>query len=290
MFWATSRGICVPLETKYGGDCGKTVAVCAQRRAPVAAFPGRWARNDRVIYDGTRFPAPYRGGAFIAFHGSPDRAPDPQGGDNVVFQPLADVRPGSPSWSSRTTLPAPTRIRQSGVPPDRARRKPGRRALHRRRRAWPHLAHHLQWRRFRQGRRRAGARGRRDRARVGDAARGDASERWPKHACVAHTAWRHRRSGSARRPDISGEARDRTCSGCHESGRRRQHGRARAQFRPLAMERRQSVGAHRDDREGRGATQAVSGRRAAVGRRATFAARHGGGGGGRVVQTKVWSV
>src|SRR5262249_14191233 len=32
----------------------------------------------------------YRGGAFIAFHGSWNRAPFPQGGYNVVFQPLAD--------------------------------------------------------------------------------------------------------------------------------------------------------------------------------------------------------
>jgi mono/diheme cytochrome c family protein len=43
-----------------------------------------------LIYNGTQFPAPYRGGAFIAFHGSWNRAPAPQGGYNVVFQPLED--------------------------------------------------------------------------------------------------------------------------------------------------------------------------------------------------------
>jgi mono/diheme cytochrome c family protein len=35
----------------------------------------------------------YRGGAFIAFHGSWNRAPFPQGGYNVVFQPFADGKP-----------------------------------------------------------------------------------------------------------------------------------------------------------------------------------------------------
>ena len=38
-------------------------------------------------------PGAYRGGAFIAFHGSWNRAPSPQGGYNVVFQPLADGKP-----------------------------------------------------------------------------------------------------------------------------------------------------------------------------------------------------
>ena len=39
------------------------------------------------------FPARYRDGVFIAFHGSWNRAPYPQGGYNVVFQPL-DGAPG----------------------------------------------------------------------------------------------------------------------------------------------------------------------------------------------------
>ena len=78
------------LAPEYGGDGGKTVGVCAQRIAPVAAFPGHWAPNDLAIYNAAQFPAPYHGGAFIAFHGSWNRAPEPQAGFNVVFQPLAD--------------------------------------------------------------------------------------------------------------------------------------------------------------------------------------------------------
>jgi glucose/arabinose dehydrogenase/mono/diheme cytochrome c family protein len=78
------------LAPEYGGDGGKTAGICAQKQAPIAAFPGHWAPNDLALYSGTEFPAAYRGGAFIAFHGSWNRAPLPQGGYNVVFQPLTD--------------------------------------------------------------------------------------------------------------------------------------------------------------------------------------------------------
>jgi glucose/arabinose dehydrogenase/mono/diheme cytochrome c family protein len=78
------------LAPEYGGDGGHQVGVCAQKRAPVAFFPAHWAPDDLLIYNGKQFPRPYRGGAFIAFHGSWNRAPSPQAGYNVAFQPLAD--------------------------------------------------------------------------------------------------------------------------------------------------------------------------------------------------------
>jgi glucose/arabinose dehydrogenase/mono/diheme cytochrome c family protein len=78
------------LAPEYAGDGGKTVGLCAGRTLPVAAFPGHWAPNDLLIYRGAAFPRGYRGGAFIAFHGSWNRAPLPQEGYDVVFQPLAD--------------------------------------------------------------------------------------------------------------------------------------------------------------------------------------------------------
>jgi glucose/arabinose dehydrogenase/mono/diheme cytochrome c family protein len=81
------------LAPEYGGDGGKAVGVCAQKRAPVAVFPAHWAPNDLALYYGNQFPARYHGGAFIAFHGSWNRAPFPQGGYNVVFQPFADGQP-----------------------------------------------------------------------------------------------------------------------------------------------------------------------------------------------------
>jgi glucose/arabinose dehydrogenase/mono/diheme cytochrome c family protein len=81
------------LAPEYGGDGGKAVGPCAQKRAPIATFPAHWAPNDLLLYYGHQFPTAYQGGAFIAFHGSWNRAPFPQGGYNVVFQPLADGKP-----------------------------------------------------------------------------------------------------------------------------------------------------------------------------------------------------
>ena len=78
------------LGPEYGGDGGKTAGLCAQRTAPVAYFPAHWAPNDLLIVTNSKFPAAYRNGAFVAFHGSWNRAPAPQGGYNVVFQPMAD--------------------------------------------------------------------------------------------------------------------------------------------------------------------------------------------------------
>jgi glucose/arabinose dehydrogenase/mono/diheme cytochrome c family protein len=76
------------LAPEYGGN-GRKVGICARKRGPVAAFPAHWAPNDVTLYAGTQFPRQYRGGAFIAFHGSWNRAPFPQQGYDVVFQPLA---------------------------------------------------------------------------------------------------------------------------------------------------------------------------------------------------------
>ena len=84
------------LAPEYGGDGGKKVGVCADKIAPVAAFPAHWAPNGAVFYDHKQFPTRYRGGVFIAFHGSWDRAPYPQGGYNVVFQPLNGDRASGP--------------------------------------------------------------------------------------------------------------------------------------------------------------------------------------------------
>jgi glucose/arabinose dehydrogenase/mono/diheme cytochrome c family protein len=78
------------LAPEYGGDGGKKVGPCAAKTAPIAAFPAHWAPNAMALYDKQQFPARYQHGVFIAFHGSWDRAPYPQGGYNVVFQALSD--------------------------------------------------------------------------------------------------------------------------------------------------------------------------------------------------------
>lgn len=77
------------LAPEYGGDGGHAVGVCANKIGPVAAFPAHWAPNAMAFYGQTQFPASYRGGLFIAFHGSWDRAPYAQGGYNIVFQALS---------------------------------------------------------------------------------------------------------------------------------------------------------------------------------------------------------
>jgi glucose/arabinose dehydrogenase/mono/diheme cytochrome c family protein len=76
------------LAPEYGGDGGKSVGICRDKLGPAAAFPAHWAPNAMVHYDQKQFPARYREGVFIAFHGSWNRAPYAQGGYNVVFQPL----------------------------------------------------------------------------------------------------------------------------------------------------------------------------------------------------------
>jgi glucose/arabinose dehydrogenase len=61
--------------------------------APLMAFPGHWAPNGMLFYTGSQFPAQYRGGAFVAFHGSWNRAPLPQAGFRVVFAPFSFNKP-----------------------------------------------------------------------------------------------------------------------------------------------------------------------------------------------------
>ncbi|MGH7530275.1 MAG: PQQ-dependent sugar dehydrogenase [Gemmatimonadales bacterium] len=80
------------LGPEYGGD-GERVGRCASADEPVLAFPAHWAPNAITFYSGTAFPAKYRGGLFIAFHGSWNRAPLPQGGYKVMFVPFASGKP-----------------------------------------------------------------------------------------------------------------------------------------------------------------------------------------------------
>ncbi|MGQ0562230.1 MAG: PQQ-dependent sugar dehydrogenase [Gemmatimonadota bacterium] len=79
------------LAPEYGGT-GDEVGRCANVKQPIAAYPGHWAPNGIAFYTGSAFPAKYGGGAFSAFHGSWNRAPLPQAGYNVVFQPVRDGR------------------------------------------------------------------------------------------------------------------------------------------------------------------------------------------------------
>lgn len=81
---------------EYGGD-GKKVGDCDQYGKPILAFPGHWAPNDLIFYTGDQFPSRYRDGAFIAFHGSWNRAPLQQAGYLVAFVPFQQGKP-SGAW------------------------------------------------------------------------------------------------------------------------------------------------------------------------------------------------
>jgi glucose/arabinose dehydrogenase len=84
------------VSPEYGGD-GKTAAEPGKYKDPLIGFPGHWAPNDLIFYSGTQFPDKYRGGAFIAFHGSWNR--EVQDGYSVVFVPMANGKP-SGQWET----------------------------------------------------------------------------------------------------------------------------------------------------------------------------------------------
>jgi glucose/arabinose dehydrogenase len=79
------------LAPEYGGD-GKTEGR-GEYKNPAMAFPAHMAPNALLFYTGNMFPARYKNGAFIAFHGSWNRAPLPQEGYYVAFVPFENGKP-----------------------------------------------------------------------------------------------------------------------------------------------------------------------------------------------------
>ena len=79
------------LAPEYGGN-GK-IEGGKDAVNPVMAFPAHMAPNGLLFYTGNMFPARYKNGAFIAFHGSWNRAPLPQEGYFVAFVPFENGKP-----------------------------------------------------------------------------------------------------------------------------------------------------------------------------------------------------
>jgi glucose/arabinose dehydrogenase len=108
------------LAPEYGGD-GRTVGRCASAKQPLLAFPAHWAPNAILFYTGNQFPERYRNGAFIAFHGSWNRAPLPQAGYNVVFVPFNGDRPAGTyeifanGFAGENVQPGTARHRPTGL-------------------------------------------------------------------------------------------------------------------------------------------------------------------------------
>ena len=83
------------LNPEYGGD-GKKAGKGNEYEQPLIGFPGHWAPNDILFYEGDQFPEHYKNGAFIAFHGSTIRGPYSQAGYFVGFVPFKDGKPSGP--------------------------------------------------------------------------------------------------------------------------------------------------------------------------------------------------
>jgi glucose/arabinose dehydrogenase len=80
------------LAPEYGGNA-KATGRCDKAKGPIMAFPGHLAPNCLLFYTGNMFPAKYKNGAFIAFHGSWNRAPLEQKGYFVAFVPFMNGLP-----------------------------------------------------------------------------------------------------------------------------------------------------------------------------------------------------
>ncbi|ACB73319.1 PQQ-dependent sugar dehydrogenase [Opitutus terrae] len=102
------------INPEFGGD-GRKRAEVGKYDEPLIAFPAHWAPLQMQFYTGTQFPERYRGGAFVAFHGSWNRAPLPQDGFNVCFVPF-DAK-GAPlgSYEVFAANAGPQRFRMGGV-------------------------------------------------------------------------------------------------------------------------------------------------------------------------------
>ncbi len=84
------------LNPEYGGD-GKIAGRCNRFDLPIVAFPSALGAGRPDVLYGSQFPAKYKGGAFIALHGSWNRAPMPMDGYDVTFQPSKGDEPSGQS-------------------------------------------------------------------------------------------------------------------------------------------------------------------------------------------------
>ncbi|MBC9797491.1 PQQ-dependent sugar dehydrogenase [Sinomicrobium weinanense] len=86
------------LGPEFGGDGKKEPEEGKGKDAidPLVAFPAHIAPNGLLFYTGSMFPEKYKNGAFIAFHGSWNRAPEKQEGFMVAFVPFKSGKPAGP--------------------------------------------------------------------------------------------------------------------------------------------------------------------------------------------------
>ncbi len=114
------------LAPEYGGD-GRSTERCDHMIQPLVTFPAHWSPMSILFYTGTMFPAEYKGGAFIAFHGSSFRRPMPEDGYEVIFLHFKNGQattytPFATGFAGGTL--SPTAPPPRGRPRPRARRRP----------------------------------------------------------------------------------------------------------------------------------------------------------------------
>ena len=99
---------------EFGGDNRKR-SDDKRFQDPVIAFPAHWAPLQMKFYYGAQFPAHFQGGAFVAFHGSWNRAPLPQDGYNVCFVPFDRAGNSLGKYEVFAANRGPDRFRMGGV-------------------------------------------------------------------------------------------------------------------------------------------------------------------------------
>lgn len=101
---------------EFGGD-GQKAGDCGRKTQPLLSFPAHWAPNATAFYRGTQFPAAYRGGVFVAFHGSWNRGlvSEAQEGYRVTFTPMRDGKAAGPNETFAAPSGAHNSIRPSGL-------------------------------------------------------------------------------------------------------------------------------------------------------------------------------
>jgi glucose/arabinose dehydrogenase len=102
------------LAPEYGGD-GKSAGRCGQAKRPAIGFPGHWAPMAIAFQPSDAFGKDYQGGAFVAFHGSWNRAPLPQAGFRVAFVPFRDGKPTGEYSTFATRRDNSQGLRAAGV-------------------------------------------------------------------------------------------------------------------------------------------------------------------------------
>jgi glucose/arabinose dehydrogenase len=84
-------------------------------KEPVMVFPAHWAPLALAFSDGSALEGPYADGAFVAFHGSWNRAPLPQAGYRVAFAPFVDGKPSGDYTTFAIGTESDTWLRATGV-------------------------------------------------------------------------------------------------------------------------------------------------------------------------------